>query len=162
MPSMDNCHAILEYCSETGRLFWKPRKLGPKWWNTRYAGKEAFTSLDTDGYKQGAINGKPMRAQYVVWVMHHGNNFPECIDHINRVRADNRIENLRPSTPAANAINRTNRDNAAGHVGVYKCGKKWRARVRSGNVMHNAGSFSNINDAVAAREKLALALRGAP
>lgn len=157
VPSPTDCHAMFAYDRMSGRLFWKHRDAGPEWWNTRYAGKEAFTSLDTDGYRQGKINGKPVRAQYVVWVMHWGDAFPECIDHINRVRTDNRIENLRSATQQQNAVNRST--NTAGHVGIYRCGSRWRARVRVMGVLHNVGSFANIEDAIAARAGAVAALR---
>jgi hypothetical protein len=59
---------LLKYDPETGKLFWLPRPvemfsdafLGSEWsakkWNTRYAGKEAFTALDGRGYHYGCKN----------------------------------------------------------------------------------------------------------
>jgi hypothetical protein len=50
-------------------------------------------------------NGVCISAHRIIWAMHHG-AWPKLhLDHINRVRSDNRIENLREVTPAENAQN---------------------------------------------------------
>ena len=45
-----------------------------------------------------------------------------CIDHINRIRDDNRIENLRWATPEENMSNKTiHKNNKLGHMNIsYK------------------------------------------
>jgi hypothetical protein len=47
------------------------------------------------GYRQIAMNGKKLYEHRLVWEMHNG-PIPDGmeIDHINRIRDDNRIENL--------------------------------------------------------------------
>lgn len=55
------------------------------------------------GYTQLSFKGKTTLAHRVIWIMHNG-PIPDGyeIDHINRVRNDNRIENLRLLTVAEN------------------------------------------------------------
>lgn len=107
---------LLRYEPETGKLFWLER--GPKWfsdkpvgqqhnanaWNAKYAGKEAFTSVGFNGYRQGSVFRQGMNLHRVAWAIHHG-EWPDHIDHINRDRLDNRICNLRSVTKAENAKN---------------------------------------------------------
>ena len=51
-------------------------------------------SLDKDGYLILKIKGRRFKAHRVAWLLNYG-DFPEGeLDHINRVKTDNRIENL--------------------------------------------------------------------
>ena len=54
---------------------------------------------DSIGYRIVSIFGKPHKEHRLVWIYHNG-NIPEGmqIDHINRIRNDNRIQNLRLAT----------------------------------------------------------------
>lgn len=106
------------YDPQTGNLFWKPRDVkwfsdSTRWsadqicksWNTRYANKPAFTSRDSDGYPQGHILTKSLRAHRLIWLLVHG-VWPDNIDHINKDRSDNRLENLRSVTHKENMQNK--------------------------------------------------------
>lgn len=79
----------------------------------RKSSGKLMQSKDRDGYItiSHCINGnnKRMRASRLVWVMHNG-DIPDgmLIDHINRSRDDNRIENLRLVYPSQNAANTFN------------------------------------------------------
>jgi hypothetical protein len=142
--SMQKCLDTFAFDHQTGLLFWKNRPEMPNWWNTRYAGKQAFTSLDTDGYYNGRLDGRPVRAQYVVWAMHFGTDFPEIIDHVNRIRTDNRLENLRALNPSGNAANRS-ASNLKPNIGVYQTKEgNWRARSRRNGILHNIGTFKTL------------------
>ena len=59
--------------------------------------------------------------------MHHGDWPADQIDHINGVRSDNRIENLRAVDQLTNSRNmRRPSDNMSGVVGVWWDKKNWR------------------------------------
>lgn len=61
---------------------------------------------DSIGYRVVSIFGKPYKEHRLVWVFHNGiipNKYQ--IDHINRVRDDNRISNLRLATSSTNGLN---------------------------------------------------------
>jgi len=62
--------------------------------------------LDDRGYIRCWHDSKKWRVHRLIWIWHNG-EVPTglVIDHINRVRTDNRIENLRVVTPSENARN---------------------------------------------------------
>ncbi len=123
-------------------------------WNTQYAGREAFTAVDNNGYRVGGILGRTYKAHRVIYAMTTG-AWPESeIDHINGVKTENRLENLRAVTSAENGRNAAMpRNNTSGVVGVHwdKTRLKWYARIRAAGKLINLGSFTNKDDAIAAR-----------
>lgn len=86
--------------------------------------------------------------------MHYG-DIPDGmeIDHINRIKDDNRIENLRVVTKRQNCCNLST--NTSGIPGVIWCKqqKKWRARIWVNGKNKHLGLFENIEDAKVARKK---------
>ena len=150
----------LRYEPDTGKLFWREAepvhfKLRRTHlaWNTRFAGKEAG-SLLKPGYLYINLKKKMMLAHRIIWAIVHG-RWPDQIDHINHIRTDNRIENLRNVSASGNAQNiGMPADNTSGHVGVYwfKARKIWYARIKVGAKNHHLGYFANKADAIAARQ----------
>lgn len=74
--------------------------------------------------------------------------FPEnmAIDHINRVRHDNREENLRICTSAENSMNivkNRNLKTVSNYKGVQFRNKTWRARLNAHTKSYNIGSFDS-------------------
>ena len=77
-------------------------------------------SHDRDGYLIVKIKGKQYKAHRLVYLMHNG-YLPDEVDHINRIRDDNRIENLRHSNRCINHENTFRGPNPdTGVVGIYK------------------------------------------
>jgi hypothetical protein len=127
----------------------------PKRWNTRWAGREAFTS-DLCGYRQGSINGKNYVAHRIVWVMHYGSEPPDQIDHINHNRSDNRVENLREATNAINGKNqKANKRNTSGVCGVSWSARDrlWYAYINVDGRRVNLGTFASKDAAAAVRRE---------
>ena len=87
---------------------------------TRTDRKNSGGCLDKDGYLKLKIKGKKFSAHRVAWLLFYG-DFPKNeLDHINRIRTDNRIENLRESNRKQQAENTTRRPNKdTGVIGVY-------------------------------------------
>ncbi len=146
LPSQEVLRQLLRYEPETGKLFWRERSAdqmkcsdprGAGWaanqWNSRNAGKEAFTSTDPSGYRHGKISGRLYQAHRVIWKLVYGVD-PEVIDHANRVTGDNRIENLRNCTVADNSRNYPKRNNTSNYRGVswVKRDQAWAARISDG------------------------------
>ena len=80
--------------------------------------------------------------------------FPIEVDHINRIRTDNRWSNLRAVTSEMNQRNKPkNKNNTSGTVGVYwhKGRSKWVARIGKNSIY--LGIFSNLQDAIEARKQ---------
>lgn len=136
LPSLERLNARLVCDAATGKLFWKERpaddfEVGSRpqeWcarvWNARYADTEAFTAINNRGYYFGSIDNNQFLAHRILWKMHTGNE-PQHLDHINGIRQDNRIENLRPATIKQNAQNRKS-FGVSGYKGVHKKSRnKW-------------------------------------
>lgn len=87
---------------------------------TRNDRKNSNGSLDKDGYLIIKIKGHQYKAHRIAWLLNYG-EFPKTeLDHRNRVRTDNRIENLRESNRREQIDNRTLKTNPdTGVVGIY-------------------------------------------
>lgn len=82
--------------------------------------KNGLGSYDKDGYLIIKVKGKQFKAHRIVWLLHNGSFPKDEIDHINRVRNDNRIENLREVNRIENIKNTTQKANEkTGVIGVY-------------------------------------------
>lgn len=163
---------LLDYDPSTGVLRWRERdrkwfKSDRSWksWNGKHAGKEAFTALAGAGYRHGSILGTLYRAHQIVWAMVFDEWVPEgfTIDHINRVKTDNRLNNLRLATMSENCANRIHVDrSASGYRGVsyHKASGRWQAYVKHEGHQHYVGLFDNPEDAAKAYDQLAATLHG--
>lgn len=71
------------------------------------------------GYSWVKHKGKNYPLHRMLYVMKHGDiTQDDIIDHINRDKADNRIENLRKATAAQNQMNSDRRPNKTGHRNI--------------------------------------------
>ena len=86
---------------------------------------------DSKGYSRVKVSRKYYRAHRLVWMYFHG-AWPDHIDHINGVRWDNRLENLRSVTSSGNGRNAAIcSNNTSGVTGVSLCGthNKWASYI---------------------------------
>jgi Drexlerviridae HNH endonuclease len=86
--------------------------------------------LDGAGYWVVELNGRRLYVHRIVWILHFG-GVPEGwqIDHINRVKSDNHIKNLRLATHIGNGQNRRlNRNNTSGSANISYDRRKNRWR----------------------------------
>ncbi|EFQ9579820.1 HNH endonuclease [Salmonella enterica] len=92
------------------------------------------------------LGKKRLRAHRVAWFIHYG-YVPEYeIDHINNIRDDNRISNLREASDCENARNtKISKSNTSGYKGVHFCKYtgKWRATVKMYGKSYHLGRFSD-------------------
>ena len=154
--SPDVLRQLLSYNPETGILTWNPRpeemfktKRAFGLWNTRFAGKEAFTSINNNGYYNGKVFGVGLLAHRVIWAMNHG--WPEkLIDHIDCCRTNNVLSNLRETDNLGNAQNQgLKRANKSGLKGVdfdIRAGR-YRAQISVNMKKIFLGYFDDKNDA---------------
>lgn len=163
MITQDRLKTVLYYSHETGLFTWKyrPRKLFASQrayniFNATYPGRKAG-SLRPDGYYEIRIDRKLYRAHKLAYLYTRG-YLPELeVDHINGVRGDNRLTNLREVTSSENKRNSSIRnDNSSGVVGVswYKASSKWSAQIRVPNCYKNEflGYFEDKFQAICARK----------
>lgn len=81
-------------------------------------------------------------------------SYPEQLDHIDRNRQNNKIENLRAATNTTNQHNAsTRKDNTSGCTGVHKKNGKWQARIASFGKRIHLGVFELKQDAINAYKK---------
>ncbi len=144
-----------------GWFYWKPvpvTKWQDKRFNNQYARKRAGC-FDKHGYRQISfrINGKYRLffEHRLIWLWHHG-HFPEGeIDHIDGVKDNNNITNLRAVDRAENGKNqRIHKNNKSGVMGVHwhKVAKKWQAAIYAEGENFYLGLFIDKQDAIKARK----------
>lgn len=146
--------ARISYDAETGNAFWLFSEKMPKNWNSRWAGKPAGR-VSHKGYVELAFLGRRFLMHRVVWLLYYGQWPYQEIDHINGVRSDNRISNLRVVSSSGNKKNQGKRvDNTSGTTGVNWCkkSKKWRASIKENGSSRHLGLFSDIDEAIACRK----------
>ena len=118
--------------------------------------KNSTGSYDKQGYLILKIKGKQFKAHRVVWFLCNGYFPKEEIDHINRVRDDNRIENLRLSNRKEQAANTTKKVNPdTGVVGIYfdKTTRGLLAKYTF-HVGNKSYRFRKLEDAIKAKGEL--------
>ncbi len=122
----DELRRQIEYDYKTGIFTWRINKRG------HVKAGDIVTCTDNSGYLLIGINGKRYRGHRLAWLYHYG-YFPENnIDHINGIRTDNRISNLREVSQVCNLRNTGNpKDNKSGVKGVFfdKARNRWAARI---------------------------------
>lgn len=138
----DSVASVLEYDKCSGVLRWKARR------GSRSAGAEAG-SLNDQGYLDISISGRLFRAHRIAWLLATGENADGQVDHINGVRSDNRIENLRVVTPKGNSQNSRlpAKSNKVGMLGVsYRYGR-YRAQICTDRKVTHLGYFDTAEEA---------------
>ena len=105
-----------------------------------------ITRKNDQGYLITTFQGKTYRVQQLIWMLHHG-TFVKELDHINRVRDDNRIENLRVPTRTQNCAN--SKAKSPGYKGVTFCKStgRWKAQIMVNYVNKNLGRFDTPDEA---------------
>ena len=147
MPKPSTCPKLLQelqkhlaYNPKTGEITYK---------NTRYGVKEVGEvagNVASDGYLKFnfRFNSKDrcIITHRLAWALHYGSWPENQLDHINRVKTDNRIVNLREVTQAENNYNRPKYKTKNYYKGVYKRNDKFLAVVTKDRVQHRLGLFT--------------------
>jgi hypothetical protein len=142
--------SVFDYNSETGDLVWKKNR-----GNNKVKGKIAGYT-NKDGYILIRVNDKLHYAHRLVWFWVMGEWPKNQIDHINRIRNDNRWVNLRSATPSQNKQNTVARkDNKLGIKGVFWCkrSKKYKVKITVNKKYIHLGYYSNLEEAIKIRKK---------
>lgn len=145
--------AIFEY--RDGGLYWKHDR-----GSNAKAGNRAGRLLQT-GYRSVHVSGRRYQEHRLVYLWHHC-FMPTQIDHINRIKSDNRIENLRATNHSCNQINTNYKGSQSGFRGVrfVPSTGKWAARIYQNSREIRIGTFLTPEEASAAYKDKAKNLFG--
>lgn len=102
-------------------------------------------SITNNGYVYISINKKRYLAHKLAWLFVHKEW--AMVDHINRIRHDNRIENLRKTTYQLNAANRNPVPNNTGFKGVYYRRGRYEVGIKINQRRIHLGVFDTLEEA---------------
>lgn len=127
-------------------------------------GKVVGTVSKTDGYRYVKFRQKRILVHRVVFYIHH-QFIPDEIDHINRKRDDNRIENLRVADTHSNNLGNQSiqaRNKSSKYKGVCwdKSRKKWMAGIKHNGKRIYIGRFESEQLAAKAYNEYAIKIFG--
>jgi len=149
MLNQSELKELISYDSDSGVFTWKVRRGGSA--NSgAIAGK-----LSSHGYIDIQVNKKLYKAHRLAWLYVHGEWPSDHMDHINHVRDDNRIVNLRIVTRCENHKNKSlYSSNTSGVAGVHmhKQTGKWQATIRVSGRSRYLGLFNDFDAACLSRK----------
>jgi len=129
-----------------GYLVWKVSR-----GNSVEIGDIAGTQNKTQ-YSEVGVDGRSYLSHRVIWLWHHGYMPEGDLDHINRIKSDNRIENLREASRQCNSRNTGNyKTNKSGVKGTHthpSWGNVWQARITVNGRKCSLGNFKCFDEAV--------------
>lgn len=108
--------------------------------------------INSLGYRRITLHGRQYLAHRLIWLYVYGEWPKGMLDHINRIKDDNRIENLRMADMSLNVRNRDAYPSKTGVKGVYPCRDKYRASIQVGDTQRHLGVFDTIEQAQKARQ----------
>jgi hypothetical protein len=149
--TIETLRACVDYDPLTGVLTWKTRPREhfnsdrSHWQRNGLAGKAIENRTDS-GYVRVRIKIKDrvfsLRGHRVGWALTHGSWPIDEIDHVNRRRDDNRLDNLRSATHAEQAQNAAGKSRSGFPLGVRRHGERFQALIMVDGVQTTLGTFA--------------------
>ena len=125
----DQLRAVFDFDPLTG-VFSRRIEMGR---NGRFKAGQPAGGVDSNGYVLLRLGAHRYSGHRLAWLYVHGKWPTLQIDHINGIRSDNRISNLREASHFINAQNETRprANNTSGFLGVcwHKWSRRWVAQV---------------------------------
>ena len=109
-------------------------------------------TMNSGGYMKIVVCGRLYQSHRLAWLYVYGRWPAHEIDHINGIRTDNRIENLRDVIPSTNKQNQrnANSNNKLGLLGVTRRSQGFHAQIRINGKCTYLGTFPTGEQAHAA------------
>lgn len=127
MITQSQLKELVNYNQETGIFTWKKRT------SNRIKIGDVVGNLHNLEYVEMSVGGVRCLAHRLVFLYEYG-YIPTLIDHINRNKQDNRMQNLREASYSENALNSKIRsDNTSGFKCVYydKRNNSWEVKIEN-------------------------------
>jgi len=145
----ENLKHLFNYDEQSGFFTWKSKP------SKKIVIGDLAGCLSKNGYLLIGFNKKRYYAHRLVWLYCYG-KFPKgVIDHINGIKTDNRLCNLREVTKTQNGQNRkkapkTNKFSNDLGISWMVSLKKWRSRITVNGKQIHLGIFDNKENALSA------------
>jgi len=158
--SLARLREVLDYDPETGVLTWRLR-LSPKCRLGDPAGQ-----IGAQGYRKIRLDGKYYPASHLAWFHYYGEAPSRLVDHKDRDKSNDRIENLRLATSSENARNRkrsslsTTGLKGASRFNSPRNAKKFRSTITVDGKRIHLGQFDTAEEAHAAYAEKVAELHG--
>jgi len=146
--TQEELHEQLHYDPDSGFFYWLILK------NNQLNIGDRAGSINPKGYVLITVNRISYKAHRLAWFYVYGYWPENDIDHKDRIKHHNWIENLREASKQCNARNRTVAcNNKSGVKGVHKSKKvnKWVAQIKVNKKSKYLGTYKYLDDAVCAR-----------
>jgi hypothetical protein len=156
-PAQDAVREFFEYTPDTG-VFVRIKSISFR--RRDMVGKASGKPNKATGYVMLSVNGVKQYAHRLAWIYVNGPIPPGFyVDHINMVRWDNRIENLRLAKHGDNLCNsKVRRDSKTGVKGVHF--DKARGKFMAMLGQRSLGRFDTLEEAKSVRTAAAIAAHG--
>jgi hypothetical protein len=142
---IEQLQRLFRYDPDTGHLHWVAIGKG------RIKKKPAGTIVKA-GYIGVMIDGKRHYVHRIAWALHHGKHPDDQLDHINGIKTDNRICNLREATNTQNGKNiKLKSNNKTGHPGVHFKANAWAVSIKVNHRQIYLGRYKEKQQAIDAR-----------
>lgn len=136
------------YDADTGLFTWRVQR-----WRRKQG--DVAGAVDSKGHIQISVAGRLFGAHRLAWVYVYGPDVPRILDHINGIKTDNRICNLRPADNFINAQNIRSAPSSNVNsrlLGVTRVtrSESWQARITANGCQRYLGTFPTKEEAHAA------------
>ena len=148
---VDELRARFVYCPLTGIISYRRTSRGPR--KMRVSGQQATWRGHASEYHIIKVTKHVLMAHRAAWMMYTGCVLgrEDQIDHINGIRSDNRIDNLRVVSSKLNAQNRRSATTGSSSrfLGVYwiRHSRKWGACIDVDGRNRHLGCFRTEEEA---------------
>lgn len=141
MLTAERLRELLIYDAQTG-LF--TRRIT----NRRWLAGQVAGSIDVNGHILINVDRVQYRAHRLAWLYTHGRWPANDIDHMNGVRTDNRLENLRDVTRQVNLQNRRTSTAKSKLLGAHQhVDGRWKSAIRHNGRQVHLGYFDTPEEA---------------